>query len=204
MRASRSGLSGNRPGRPRKVTARPSVRPLSRCRWNGRGRKWDFRPFHQTIRPAPLGDSDPYDRRTACLLPRLRRLAPDPMSSSLASMVRPPSMAALDWAVAEASRDARALHVVVAHERPPWAPYAPPARDEPPEELKLKELVETVRPHLRQGQGRPGGPQGTARTGLALGVGRRGPARGRPGGGLARDRPTGPHLRREPTAPSSW
>lgn len=59
-------------------------------------------------------------------------------------------MAALDWAVAEASRDARALHVVVAHERPPWAPYAPPARDEPPEELKLKELVETVRPHLRK------------------------------------------------------
>jgi nucleotide-binding universal stress UspA family protein len=60
------------------------------------------------------------------------------------------SMAALDWAVAEASRDARALHVVVAHERPPWAPYAPPARDEPPEELKLNELVETVRPHLRK------------------------------------------------------
>jgi nucleotide-binding universal stress UspA family protein len=60
------------------------------------------------------------------------------------------SMAALDWAVAEASRDARALHVVVAHERPPWASYAPPARDEAPEEQKLSELVETVRPHLRK------------------------------------------------------
>jgi nucleotide-binding universal stress UspA family protein len=60
------------------------------------------------------------------------------------------SMAALDWAVAEASRDARALHVVVAHERPPWAPYASPARDEAPEELRLNELVETVRPHLRK------------------------------------------------------
>jgi nucleotide-binding universal stress UspA family protein len=110
------------------------------------------------------------------------------------------SMAALDWAVAEASRDARALHVVVAHERPPWAPYAPPARDEPPEELKLNELVETVQPHLRKAKASLVVRKGrleqvllweSADAGLLV-VGR---------GGLARDRPTGPHLRRERPLP---
>lgn len=57
------------------------------------------------------------------------------------------SIAALDWAVAEAARDARALHVVVAHERPPRAPYAPPVAE--PEEAEVEHLVESVRPHLQ-------------------------------------------------------
>jgi nucleotide-binding universal stress UspA family protein len=58
------------------------------------------------------------------------------------------SIAALDWAVAEVARDARALYVVVAHERPPRAPYAPPVGDPVDEQADVEHLVETVRPHL--------------------------------------------------------
>ncbi|HSK26917.1 MAG TPA: universal stress protein [Jiangellales bacterium] len=59
------------------------------------------------------------------------------------------SIAALDWAVAESVRDARALHVVLARERPARAPYAPPLPEQRGDAESVGELVETVRGHLR-------------------------------------------------------